>query len=739
MRNFSARCRAAAVLGVCVAACAVQVPAAFAADHAVNLTTSKTFAPATVSAVPGDTVTWHWTEARSHNITANAGQTDTWASANKSSGTYAHTFSTTGTFTYRCTLHSGMNGSVTVSSSPPPPPPPDTTAPNTPSAVLATAADATVTVDWADSSASDLANYVVERRIGTGGWSAVATPTASVYTDVSVANGTSYSYRVSAADTTGNTSAASSIVSATPVAPPPTAGPATRHVAIANYTFGPAALTIKTGDTVAWDWSGSDLNHSVTSTSGTPSFDSHLGLADNQITGPPAGGFSRTFSQIGSYTYICRIHTDMTGTINVTAPPTTPDTTAPAAPGATVATPSDASVSIDWADSTAPDFSNYVIQRQVDGGAWTTIGSPVASIFIDTGVTDGTSYSYRVTAVDMTGNVSGAGTVVVATPVAAPPAPVVAGPVTRHVAIANYQYAPSTMTVNSGDTVEWDWTGPDLNHSVSSLGGALQSLESHLGALVGAILGPPAPGNYSHTFPDVGSYQYFCRVHPDMTGSVRVVASGAPDTQPANPPSGAPPAPTAGVKPAASAKTYNVKVADFAFAPAKLSIALGDVVKWSWTGEDVNHSVTANVSQIEQFESHSGLKISEVTKAPAGGAFSHVFTHEGTFKYFCRVHPGMTGEVAVGPAPVRVRIVRVKRGTGSLRVSYRLTKPSEVKAMVYRAGKRVVTKTTKGESGANSVRIVLPRSARRAALKVVLRGGSDGAAHARASVRALTR
>jgi plastocyanin len=303
----------------------------------------------------------------------------------------------------------------------------------------------------------------------------------------------------------------------------------------------------------------------------------------------------------------------------------------------------------------------------------------------------------------------------------------VAGPVTRHVAIANYQYAPSTMTVNSGDTVEWDWTGPDLNHSVSSLGGALQSLESHLGALVGAILGPPAPGNYSHTFPDVGSYQYFCRVHPDMTGSVRVVASGAPDTQPANPPSGAPPAPTAGVKPAASAKTYNVKV------------ALGDVVKWSWTGEDVNHSVTANVSQIEQFESHSGLKISEVTKAPAGGAFSHVFTHEGTFKYFCRVHPGMTGEVAVGPAPVRVRIVRVKRGTGSLRVSYRLTKPSEVKAMVYRAGKRVVTKTTKGESGANSVRIVLPRSARRAALKVVLRGGSDGAAHARASVRALTR
>jgi plastocyanin len=738
MKNFSVRCRAAAVLGVCIAACAVQAPAAFAANQSVSLTNSDSFSPAAVTVAPGDTVTWNWAGS-SHNVTADSGQADTFSSGTKKTGTFAKTFNTVGRFTYRCTLHSGMTGSVTVSSSTPTT---DTTAPSAPTGLVATAADATVTIDWADSTASDFANYMVERQVGgTGAWSTIASPNTSVYTDTSVTNDTAYFYRVTAADITGNISASSGVVSATPVAPPPTTGPVTRHVTIANYVFAPAAITIKTGDTVAWDWSGSDLNHSVTSTSGTPSFDSHLGMTDSQITGAPAGGFSRTFSQVGSYTYFCRIHTNMTGTINVTGAAAPPDTTPPAAPGSTVATAADASVTIDWADSTAPDFSNYVVQRQVGGGAWTTVAAPVSSVFIDTAVTNGTSYSYRVTAIDMSGNVSAAGAVVVATPVAPPPPPVVAGPVTRHVAVAGYQYAPAIVTVNSGDTVEWDWTGSDVNHSVTSVGGLLETFESHLGALVNAILAPPAGGNYSHTFNQVGSFPYLCRVHPDMTGTVQVVASGAPDTQPTTPKSSPPPpAPAANVKPAASAKIFNVKVADFAFAPAKLSIALGDVVKWSWTGEDVNHSVTANAGQTEQFESHPGLKISEVTKAPAGGPFSHTFTNEGTFKYFCRVHPGMTGEITVGPAPIRVRIVKVKRGTGSLNVSYRLTKAASVKALVYRGSKRIVTKSTKGKSGANSVRIVLPGSARHSALKVILRGGTNGVmAQARATVRAVSR
>jgi plastocyanin len=226
-----------------------------------------------------------------------------------------------------------------------------------------------------------------------------------------------------------------------------------------------------------------------------------------------------------------------------------------------------------------------------------------------------------------------------------------------------------------------------------------------------------------------------------MTGTVRVVSSGAPDSQPATPPASTPaPAPAQqNAAPARDAKTYNVKIADFAFAPANLSIATGDVVKWNWTGADTNHSVTSTAGEAETYESHPGLKISEVTKAPTGGSFAHTFTHEGTFTYFCRVHPGMKGKITVGPAPLRVRIVSVKRSSGSLRLSYRMTKTGTVKAQVFRNGKRVVTKSAKGRGGANSLRIVLPRSARKAALKVVLRAGPDEKVMARASVRAARR
>ncbi len=538
MTSLSVRSRAAAVLGVCVAVCALSAPAAFAADHAVSLTTSRTFSPAALSVAVGDTVTWTWAGDRSHNVTANSGQADTFSSATQTTGTFVKTFSIAGSFTYRCTLHSGMNGTINVLA---PGSAPDTTAPSAPTGLVATAGNATVTLDWADSTATDLSNYVVERRVGAGAWSTVGSPTLSTLTDATVTNGTTYSYRVSAVDTSANVSAASAIVSA----------------------------------------------------------------------------------------------------------------------------------------------------------------------------------------------------IVTATPVAATPLPPGA-PADRHVAIANYAFGPATITINTGDAVTWDWSGADVNHSVTTTAGQTESFDSHLGALIDAIVGPPAGGTYSHVFTQIGSFPYFCRVHPDMTGAVTVVASGAPVTQPADPPAAPKPAaPAQTVNPARAAKTYNVKVADFTFAPANLSIALGDVVKWNWTGEDTNHSVTATAGQKESFESHPGLKISEVVKAPTGGSFSHEFAHEGTFTYLCRVHPGMTGKVTVGPAPLRVRIVTVKRGTGSLQVSYRLTKRSAVKAMVYKAGKRVVTKSTKGRSGANSLRIVLPKSARRAALKIVLRGGPDGAAQAKLTVRAL--
>jgi plastocyanin len=59
----------------------------------------------------GTTVTWTWEPgAVTHNVTFGDG-----SSGDKNAGaTYTRTFTTAGTFTYHCTIHPGMTGSVLV-------------------------------------------------------------------------------------------------------------------------------------------------------------------------------------------------------------------------------------------------------------------------------------------------------------------------------------------------------------------------------------------------------------------------------------------------------------------------------------------------------------------------------------------------------------------------------------------------------------------------------------------------
>jgi plastocyanin len=70
------------------------------------------FTPANVQVSVGTTVTWTWaSDARDHNVTFGDGT----SSGNRAAGaTFSKTFPTAGTFTYSCTLHGGMNGSVVV-------------------------------------------------------------------------------------------------------------------------------------------------------------------------------------------------------------------------------------------------------------------------------------------------------------------------------------------------------------------------------------------------------------------------------------------------------------------------------------------------------------------------------------------------------------------------------------------------------------------------------------------------
>src|SRR4051794_925691 len=113
-----------------------------------------------------------------------------------------------------------------------------------------------------------------------------------------------------------------------------TAGPAAAaDVTIKNFAFAPAAVTINQGDSVTWTWAGPDTNHSVTSDPNqADSFDSDPDGPPTAADHLPGLTFAHTFNTSGTFTYLCKVHSFMTGKVVVNGPngEPPPDTTAPA-------------------------------------------------------------------------------------------------------------------------------------------------------------------------------------------------------------------------------------------------------------------------------------------------------------------------------------------------------------------------------------------------------------------------
>jgi plastocyanin len=76
-------------------------------------------------------------------------------------------------------------------------------------------------------------------------------------------------------------------------------------ITIDNFTFAPAQLTVKVGDTVTWS-NHDDIPHTIVSAG---KFRSKTLDTDDS--------FSFTFTASGDYKYFCSLHPHMTGTIKV--------------------------------------------------------------------------------------------------------------------------------------------------------------------------------------------------------------------------------------------------------------------------------------------------------------------------------------------------------------------------------------------------------------------------------------
>lgn len=84
----------------------------------------------------------------------------------------------------------------------------------------------------------------------------------------------------------------------------------------------------------------------------------------------------------------------------------------------------------------------------------------------------------------------------------------------------------------------------------------------------------------------------------------------------------------------AQASSVEVKIDNFSFGPATLTVAAGTTVTWT-NRDDIPHTV---VSDDKVFKS----KVLDTDEK-----FSFTFTKPGTYGYFCSIHPKMTGKVVV--------------------------------------------------------------------------------------------
>ncbi len=85
---------------------------------------------------------------------------------------------------------------------------------------------------------------------------------------------------------------------------------------------------------------------------------------------------------------------------------------------------------------------------------------------------------------------------------------------------------------------------------------------------------------------------------------------------------------------APQAASAEVKVDNFSFGPATLTVAVGTTVSWT-NRDDIPHTV---VSTDKVFKS----KVLDTDEK-----FSFTFAKAGTYPYFCSIHPKMTGSVVV--------------------------------------------------------------------------------------------
>jgi fibronectin type 3 domain-containing protein len=349
-------------------------------------------------------------------------------------------------------------------------------APQAPTGLAATAGNTQVTLTW--NASGGATSYAVKRGTVSGGpYTTISSPTATTYTDSGLTNGTTYYYVVSASNSLG-TSGNSNEAAGTPSAPQTLSFSSSATATPSTVVRGNSvSMTATVTDTGTASLSNSIVEVQVFDSSGTAvstNFASGQNFAPGQshqytytwaVPSTQATGTYKVMIGVFDANWSTNYYWNSNGaTITVTAG------SAPIAPVGLTATAGNAQAALSWtASSGATSYNVYRGTAAGAEGATPIVTGITGTTYTNTGLTNGTTYYYKVAAVNANGT-SGMSNEASAKPAA------VAIDVTSQVKITStsFNFNRSSRTYNGTVTVQ--------NISQQSIPGPIQLVLRNLPA-----------------------------------------------------------------------------------------------------------------------------------------------------------------------------------------------------------------------------------------------------------------
>ncbi len=270
------------------------------------------------------------------------------------------------------------------------------TAPATPTGLTGSVSGTTVSLSWtADSGAT---SYTVYRSTSSAsGFASIAASATNSYNDSSVTAGTTYYYFITASNSAGTSGNSSTV--AVPVSLYSSLW-ANMYLRGTMNNWGTTAMTLIANDTwqVTVALAASTSYSYKYDASGVWTTNENWGVGSSSgVAALNAGNISYTSGSAGNYVFQFN---DSTLAYTVT----TPSLSAPSTPtGLTATGTSSSTMSLAWTASTGA--TSYIVYRSTSasGPFTTSVGTPAASSFSDSGLTASTTYYYEVAAVNSVG------------------------------------------------------------------------------------------------------------------------------------------------------------------------------------------------------------------------------------------------------------------------------------------------------------------------------------------------